>query len=169
MISNRLNDLFDAHFGLFAKFFWNSGNDPKWPQGSKKICLTSDSERSINTLSTLQVTSYNSERGDPYPAAAGMLTITFSVRLQGQLELFKTWIFDLNWPYWFIRVIKYTHECLIKLQFQFFSKIFEINFFICKKSLSFWNWGFQSTNIRIFWVENANCQCSDNDRVLCLI
>ena len=66
----------DAHFGLFANFFWNSGNDPKWPQGSKKICLTSDSERSINTLSTLQVTSYNSERGDPYPAAPGMLVIS---------------------------------------------------------------------------------------------
>ena len=45
-------------------------------RGQKKNCLTSDSERSINTLSTLQVTSYNSERGDPYPAAPGMLRIT---------------------------------------------------------------------------------------------
>ena len=104
-----------------------------------------------------------------FSARSDSCSITFSVRLQGQLELFKTWIFDLNWPYWFIRIIKYTHECHIKLQFQFFSERFEINFFISKKSLSFWNWGFQSTNIRIFWVENANCQCSDNDRVLCLI
>jgi len=45
-------------------------------RGQKKFCLTSDSERSINTLSTLEVTSYNSERGDPYPAAPGMLIMT---------------------------------------------------------------------------------------------
>ena len=35
----------------------------------KKNSLTSDSERSITTQFTLQVTSFNSEKGDPHPAA----------------------------------------------------------------------------------------------------
>ena len=46
---------------------------------NKKFCLTSDSERSINILSTLKVTSYNSERGDPFPATPSMLFMSHNL------------------------------------------------------------------------------------------
>ena len=51
-------------------------------RGQKKICLTSDLERSINTLTNLQVTSYNSERDDPYP-----LRITYNMEVRCRYKM----------------------------------------------------------------------------------